>query len=79
MSRIISRYTSSRGNKLIFSTGYLHKGDVKHVVVTDTSCALERCYYIGNISRKLNHEESPIEVTSIEQVIKAWTNEEVHF
>ena len=71
----LKKYTTTTGNKLVFSTTNLI--DKEHVIVTDNSCQLERTYIIGTKRELSNYDIMLIE--SKEQVINAWVNEEIHF
>ena len=71
----LKTHTTSKGNKLKFQTTFLI--EVPHVIVVDESCQLERTYIVGKEKELTNYEV--IEITSVDQVINAWVNEELHF
>lgn len=79
MITIIAEFTTSRGNEIeIYTTSIIGK---KGCVVFDKSCQLERIYWIGRDSylnwEQLENGYKPIK--SIQQVVDAWRNEEIHF
>ena len=47
------------------------------VLVHDTSAQLERLYTVGATQELVNYE--PTLITSVDQVVKAWSNGEIHF
>lgn len=76
---LIKTHTTSRGNKLEF---YQLSEDT--MLVIDNSCELVRIYELGTTGElcwddydKVRSEKT--EIRSFNQVVKAWTNEQIHF
>jgi len=75
----ITKFTTSKGNEIeIYTTSIIGKNGC---VVFDRTCLLERIYWIGK-DAYLNWEQfengyKPVK--SIQQVVDAWKNEEIHF
>jgi len=75
----LAKFTTSRGNEIeIYTTNILAK---KACVVFDRSCQIERTYRIGkNAFLNWDQFENGYQpVKSIQDVIDAWKNEEIHF
>lgn len=76
MVTILRKHATSEGNKLEFyTTDYL---GANALVVRDESCQMERTYRIGT-TNELELCEEPELIISFEQVIHAWTSEQVRF
>ena len=82
---IIKKHITSRGNKLEFATFNYPGYPENSITVIDTSCQIERTYTIGS-NEILSFEDYNVDnhkertkITSFEQVISAWINEEIHF
>ena len=71
----LKKYTTSKGNELEFCT-FDHQPD-NTMVVIDNSCQMQRAYTIGATQELSNFDE--VLITDFNQVINAWTNEELHF
>ena len=75
MIKILKKHTTSEGNELEFyATDLLPE---KSIVVRDNSCQLERLYTVGKLGA-LSFDDKQI-VKSIDDVVNAWINEEIHF
>jgi hypothetical protein len=77
--KTIAKFKTSKGNEIeIYTTSIIGKNGC---VVFDRTCLLERIYWIGK-DAYLNWEQfengyKPVK--SIQQVVDAWKNEEIHF
>lgn len=77
--KTLAKFTTSQGNEIeIYTTSIIGE---KGCVVFDKSCQLERIYWIGKDAylswEQLYHGYEKIK--SINQVIEAWKNEQIHF
>jgi len=72
----IKKHTTSKGNKLEF-----YQLNENSMVVIDLSCLLERTYTIGKkqILSFDDYDNDGTIVKDFNQVINAWTNEQIHF
>ena len=79
MSITIEEFTTSKGNEIeIYTTSIIGKDGC---VVFDKSCQLERAYWIGRDAflswDEFENGYQPIK--SIQSVVDAWKNENIHF
>ena len=79
MTITIAKFTTSKGNEIeIYTTSILGKDGC---VVFDKSCLIERTYWVGK-DDYLNwdqFENGYQKVKSIQSVVDAWKNEDIHF
>lgn len=75
MIKILKKHTTSEGNELEFYVTDLLPE--KSIVVRDNSCQLERLYTVGKLGA-LSFDDKQT-VKSIDDVVNAWINEEIHF
>jgi hypothetical protein len=73
--RTLKKHTTSEGNELKFYTTDLLPA--RSVVVRDSSCQMERLYTVGR-TQSLSFDEPEL-IKSVAQVIRAWTEEQIHF
>ena len=73
---LIKKHTTSKGNKLEF-----YQLNENSMVVIDLSCIFERTYTIGQkqILSFDDYDNDGTIVKDFNQVINAWTNEQIHF
>ena len=67
------------GNELEFYTTIEIKRE--HIIVLDKTCQMERIYYIGEYGYLSIDDIGPInhKIENVNQVIKAWKNNEIWF
>ena len=79
MDTTIAKFTTSKGNKIeIYTTSIIGNDGC---VVFDKSCLMERVYWVGK-DAYLNwdqFENGYQKVKSIQSVVDAWKNEDIHF
>lgn len=79
MAQTIAKFTTSEGNEIeIYTTEIIGKDGC---IVFDRTCQLERAYWIGKDAYlswdELDNGYKPIK--SINDVVKAWKEEKIHF
>jgi hypothetical protein len=82
MIKTIAEFTTSKGNEIeIYTIVENNDSPIKSCIVFDKSCLLERTYWIGKDAylnwEQLENGYKPVK--SIQQVVDAWRNEEIHF
>lgn len=73
--KTLKSHITSEGNELQFYTTDLLPA--RSVVVRDNSCQKERIYTVGR-TQDLSFD-GPEQIKSVAQVIRAWTEEQIHF
>jgi hypothetical protein len=79
MIKTIAKFTTSKGNEIeIYTTPAIGE---KGCVVLDHSCQIEKVYWLGQDTylnwEQLENGYEPLQ--SLQDVVDAWKNEEIHF